>query len=145
VRRLERIRMAEAAATGAFLVAILGLATAGLLVVRGLPRGEGGTEVARSLARVWACSDFAAEACLRDEALLPWLCKAGRLHATATEEGLERELADLHFHDSRAEAIFRLSKRLDVLELARMVGHRDPRSLMLYYATTADELADKLG
>jgi CheY-like chemotaxis protein len=41
VRRLERIRMAEAAATGAFLVAILGLASAGLLVVRGLPRAEG--------------------------------------------------------------------------------------------------------
>jgi CheY-like chemotaxis protein len=41
VRRLERIRMAEAAATGTFLVAVLGLATAGLLVVRGLPRAEG--------------------------------------------------------------------------------------------------------
>ena len=78
------------------------------------------------------------------------LWRAGRARAVerATKAGdaeLARELADLHFHDSRAEAIFRLSKRLDVLELARMVGHRDPRSLMLYYATTADELADKLG
>lgn len=78
------------------------------------------------------------------------LWRAGRARAVerATKAGaaeLAREVADLHFHDSRAEAIFRLSKRLDVLELARMVGHRDPRSLMLYYATTADELADKLG
>ena len=40
VRRLERIRQAEAVATGAFLVAILGLATAGLVAVRGLPKGE---------------------------------------------------------------------------------------------------------
>jgi integrase len=63
----------------------------------------------------------------------------------AGEAALARELSDLHFHDSRAEAIFRLSKRLDVLELARMVGHRDPRSLMLYYNSTADELAAKLG
>lgn len=61
------------------------------------------------------------------------------------DAGLARELSALRFHDSRAEAIFRLSKRLDVLELARMVGHRDPRSLMLYYNSTADELAAKLG
>jgi glutamate-ammonia-ligase adenylyltransferase len=58
----------------------------------GLPPGEGAAEVARSLARVWACSDFVAEACLRDAALLPWLCEPGRLDATAAEEGLEREL-----------------------------------------------------
>lgn len=51
---------------------------------------------------------------------------------------------DLHFHDSRAEAIWRLSKKLDVMELARVIGHRDLRSLMLYYQTSADELADRL-
>lgn len=31
------------------------------------------------------------------------------------------------------------------LELARMIGHRDIASLMFYYNTTADELADRLG
>ena len=51
---------------------------------------------------------------------------------------------DLRFHDSRAEAIWRLSKKLDVLELARVIGHRDVRSLMSYYATSADDLADRL-
>lgn len=55
------------------------------------------------------------------------------------------KVGDLHFHDSRAEAIWRLSKKLDVLELARVIGHRDIRSLMFYYETTADELAAKLG
>lgn len=55
------------------------------------------------------------------------------------------QIPDLHFHDSRAEAIFRLSKKLGVMELARMIGHRDLRSLLWYYNTTADELADKLG
>lgn len=54
------------------------------------------------------------------------------------------ELGDLHFHDSRAEAIWRLSKKLDVMELARVIGHRDLRSLMIYYQTSADELADRL-
>lgn len=54
------------------------------------------------------------------------------------------KIEDLHFHDSRAEAIWRLSKKLDVMELARVIGHRDLKSLMIYYATSADELADRL-
>ncbi|CAB3952639.1 tyrosine-type recombinase/integrase [Achromobacter piechaudii] len=48
------------------------------------------------------------------------------------------------FHDARATAITRLAKRLDLLELARMVGHRDPRSLMTYYRESATEIANKL-
>jgi integrase len=34
-------------------------------------------------------------------------------------------IVDLTFHDSRHEAITRLAKKLDVLSLARMVGHRN--------------------
>lgn len=48
------------------------------------------------------------------------------------------------FHDARATALTRLSKKLDILELARMVGHRDPRSLMVYYRKSATEIAEKL-
>ncbi|WP_223264771.1 tyrosine-type recombinase/integrase [Achromobacter spanius] len=48
------------------------------------------------------------------------------------------------FHDARATAITRLAKKLDLLELARMVGHRDPRSLMTYYRESATEIANKL-
>lgn len=54
-------------------------------------------------------------------------------------------IVDLHFHDSRSEAITRLSKKLDVLELARMVGHRDLKSLLIYYAPSAEDMAKKLG
>lgn len=54
-------------------------------------------------------------------------------------------IPNLHFHDSRAEAIWRLSKRLDVMELARVIGHRDLKSLLFYYETNADDLADRLG
>jgi integrase len=55
------------------------------------------------------------------------------------------EIPDLHFHDARAEAIWRLSRKLDPLELARVVGHRDLRSIMLYYRPTVSELATRLG
>lgn len=50
----------------------------------------------------------------------------------------------VHFHDSRSEAITRLSKKLDILQLAKMVGHRDTRSLMIYYAESAESIADRL-
>lgn len=55
------------------------------------------------------------------------------------------KIPNLHFHDSRAEAIWRLSKKLDVMELARVIGHRDLRSLLIYYQTSADDLAARLG
>lgn len=55
------------------------------------------------------------------------------------------QIENLHFHDSRAEAVYRLSRKLSVLELARVIGHRDIRSLMHYYEADADELADRLG
>ena len=55
------------------------------------------------------------------------------------------QIPNLHFHDSRAEAIWRLSKKLDVMELARVIGHRDLKSLLHYYHADADELADRLG
>lgn len=50
----------------------------------------------------------------------------------------------LNFHDSRSEGISRLSKKMDVLELARVVGHRDPRSLMFYYRADAAAIAMRL-
>ncbi|USS42789.1 tyrosine-type recombinase/integrase [Burkholderia glumae] len=53
-------------------------------------------------------------------------------------------LKDLNFHDSRHEATTRLSRKLHVLALARMIGHRDVKSLMIYYNETAAELAARL-
>ena len=53
-------------------------------------------------------------------------------------------IENLRFHDLRHTAITRLAQKLTMLELARMVGHRDPRSLMGYYNETATELAKKL-
>lgn len=50
----------------------------------------------------------------------------------------------LTFHDTRHEAITRLAGKLGVLDLARMVGHRDIRQLQTYYNATADDIAAKL-
>jgi integrase len=54
-------------------------------------------------------------------------------------------IADLHWHDSRHTAITRLAQRLHVLDLARMVGHRDLKQLQTYYNPAAEDLAAKLG
>jgi len=54
-------------------------------------------------------------------------------------------IENLTFHDTRHEALTRLARKLDMLDLARMVGHRDPRSLMIYYNATAEEISNRLG
>jgi len=54
-------------------------------------------------------------------------------------------IENLHFHDSRHEAITRLARKLDVMDLARMVGTRDLRILMVYYNATPSEIATRLG
>ena len=56
----------------------------------------------------------------------------------------QTQIENLHFHDTRHEALTRLARKLDMLDLARMVGHRDPRSLMIYYNPTATEIASRL-
>ncbi len=55
------------------------------------------------------------------------------------------QVEGLTFHDSRHLAITRLSKKLDILALARMVGHRDLRQLQVYYNESAADMAARLG
>lgn len=50
----------------------------------------------------------------------------------------------LTYHDSRHAAVTALSRKLDVLALARMVGHTDLRQLQSYYNESAEELAKRL-
>ncbi|MCG8043570.1 MAG: site-specific integrase, partial [Candidatus Thiodiazotropha endolucinida] len=53
-------------------------------------------------------------------------------------------IEDLHFHDLRREALSRLSKIFNVMELAKISGHRDLRILQdVYYVPTMDDLANK--
>ena len=56
------------------------------------------------------------------------------------------EVDGLRFHDSRREALTRLSQKVDVMELARISGHRDLRVLLnTYYRPDISDLASKLG
>jgi integrase len=48
------------------------------------------------------------------------------------------------FHDTRHLAITRLAKKLHVLDLARMTGHRDLKKLQIYYNESADDIASRL-
>jgi integrase len=51
----------------------------------------------------------------------------------------------LHFHDTRAEALTRLSKKLDVMQLARVSGHRDLRILYhTYYREAVEDIARRI-
>lgn len=51
----------------------------------------------------------------------------------------------VRFHDLRHEATSRLAEVLQMHELAKVTGHRDPRMLMRYYHPRATDLAKKLG
>jgi integrase len=53
-------------------------------------------------------------------------------------------ITNLTFHDSRHEAITRLADKLDVLDLARMTGHKNINELLTYYNKTAGQLAQQL-
>lgn len=53
---------------------------------------------------------------------------------------------DLHFHDTRREACSRLAKKVDVMTLAKISGHRDIKMLLnTYYAPDMTEVALQIG
>ena len=56
-------------------------------------------------------------------------------------------VADVTFHDTRHLAITRLARvpGMDVLSLAKIVGHRDLRQLQVYFNPSATDLARLLG
>jgi integrase len=67
-----------------------------------------------------------------------------RIRAAAGER--VPSVKSIHFHDTRREAASRLSKRLEVMELARMGGWRNVNILYkTYYSIPVEDIADKLG
>lgn len=57
------------------------------------------------------------------------------------------DIVDLHFHDSRHEALSRMAKVIvNPMDLAKISGHKDLKVLMeVYYNPTNEHLADLLG
>ncbi|MEW8508941.1 MAG: site-specific integrase [Candidatus Thiodiazotropha sp.] len=71
--------------------------------------------------------------------------KTSQLDALFRKMKKRAVIEDLHFHDLRREALSRLSKIFSLMELAKISGHRDLRTLQdVYYAPKISELADKL-
>ena len=70
----------------------------------------------------------------------------GLAHIPQVFNTLKRKsgIQNLHFHDTRHEAITRLSRKLDVLTLARVVGHKRIQQLMTYYNESAEDIALRL-
>lgn len=85
------------------------------------------------------------EQCKGIDEKLVFNIKTSQLDALFRKAKKLAAVEDLHFHDSRHEAITRLALKLDVLELARMVGHKDLNMLLVYYNKPASDLARKLG
>lgn len=73
-----------------------------------------------------------------------FMMTAPRLSALFAKGTAACLIENLTFHDTRHEAITRLAKKLNVLDLARMVGHKDLRMLQIYYNETAENMAARL-
>ncbi len=96
-----------------------------------------------SLPLVWACSDFVADACLRDARLLPWLLDGRRLLEGVTEEALNAELAvgldpagdDAHFMDE-----LRRLRRRQLVRIAwrDIAGFADVEAILAELSLLAD-------
>lgn len=91
---------------------------------------------------------------MRAVALLSKLPGAPRLFnvRSGTLDALFRRARDvakvegLHFHDTRREATSRLATRFDVLDLAKITGHRDVSLLLrVYYKPSVARLVERIG
>lgn len=69
---------------------------------------------------------------------------AGSFGAAFHEVCVELGIKDLHFHDTRHEAVSRLAGVFPILQLAAVIGHRDLKSLQVYYNPTVQELAQHM-
>ena len=70
---------------------------------------------------------------------------AGSMDALFRKARKRAGLSGFTFHDSRHTACTKLAQKLKPMDLAKMLGHRDLRSTMVYYNPRAEDLADLLG
>ena len=76
--------------------------------------------VSRSLPRVWACSDFIAQLCVRKPAYLSELVQTGRLHGALDADALAAELARLppQAPDAEVMHVLRELRQRELLRIA---------------------------
>ena len=79
--------------------------------------------------------------------VLPWHGTVNANEASVLFSKLCRELLidGLHFHDARASALTWLSRRMDVMTLARISRHRDLKILLnTYYRESSEDIARRI-
>jgi glutamate-ammonia-ligase adenylyltransferase len=96
-----------------------------------------------TLPMVWACSDFVADACLRDARLLPWLFDQRRLFDTATEAGLQADLEsglDPAGDDAQFMDELRRFRRRQLVRIAwrDLAGYADVETVLAELSLLAD-------
>ena len=69
---------------------------------------------------------------------------AGSISAMFAKLCDEQKIENLTFHDLRHTACTRLSKKLTLLELCKMMGWKDPRHALIYFNEGASSIAEKL-
>lgn len=99
--------------------------------------------ITRKAARLLAVLDAAAAKAKRDA----YFTLSAQSLDVLFRKARDRQLLDgLRFHDSRADALTRLARRVDVLTLAKISGHRDLSLLMnAYYRERPEDIAARLG
>lgn len=75
---------------------------------------------------------------------IPHHLSAGSISGLFARLCAELGIKGLTFHDLRATAITRLARKLDALQLAKMIGHKNPKMLMIYYRESAADIAKRL-
>ena len=74
----------------------------------------------------------------------PFTIQAGLASATFSDMTDELLIDGLTFHDARASALTWLSRRVDVMTLARISRHKNMKTLMdSYYRETAEQIAER--
>lgn len=81
---------------------------------------------------------------LRKWAGKPFALTAGSISGLFARLCRDCKVAKLTFHDLRATAATRLSKRLNPLQLAKMFGWKDMDMALTYYRETAQDVAKLL-
>jgi len=98
--------------------------------------------ITKHAARLMAVMDHAAERAGRDGY---WTISAQSRDVLFRKARDRLLIEDLHFHDARADALTRLSRKVDVMTLARISGHKDLRQLLnTYYRESAESIAARL-
>jgi glutamate-ammonia-ligase adenylyltransferase len=107
----------------------------------------GHASITKSLARVFACSEFVATACLRDSELLPSLLATGRLEDRATPEWMAEDLRSFtraNMSENEVAQLLRRFRRRHMVRIAwrDLAGWADVEEVLSDLSALADLCVD---